>query len=272
VKILGMSPKCCCPPKFSAVTNTGSFFCPKKRNSRPGPFTDHTHTITEKLQRDEDLNVYPYCGAMDMDKDILMCSRETAGWLPSHVKMDRRTGKQYMGSGFFFSLPCDAIKDNYTRTNGLLIDSTSQFGSDQLEGIYQNRCPLGLAFQSCAMTTHGCLGGDSFYTFSGETGKVYSIVQSVDPKMNLYNVSFNDGRTMYEFPQYMLELQNPISNYELWFVQRNRLEKILQKRKGFRVQWPNCTFDLQSDQYLPYAILQEGKPLSVVNYTSRIRN
>ena len=268
VKILELSPTCCCPPKYSEATKTGSFFCPIKRNTRSGPFADFIHTITEKLQKDIDMSVYPYCGAITDDEDVLMCSRETNGWLPKHLKIDPRSGKEYMGSGYFYSLPCDPIKGNYSRVNALLLDSFSQLGSDRLEGIYTEPCPFGPAFQSCTGSHHGCLGNDSPFTFTGEIGKVLSISQRSDPKQTLYRVTFNNGRTSYDFPQYMLEIQKPIANYELWFVQRNRFEKILQKRKGFLVQGPTCTFDILKDQYLPYAILQDGNVLTMINFTA----
>jgi hypothetical protein len=270
VKVLESSPPCCCPPKYSEVTKTGSFFCPMKRNSRPGPFADRINNIAEHLQRDVDMDVYPYCGAIETNEDVLMCSLETAGWLPSHVKIDPRTGKQYMGSGFYYSRPCDPLRVNFTRLDGLFLDLSSQLGSDHLEGIYTDKCPLGPAFQSCAESKHkhGCLGSDSLYSFAGEIGKVLYKSQNSDPQQNLYSVSFNDGRTTYIFPEYMLELQNPSANYELWFVQRNRFEKILQKRKGFKVQRPNCTFDILNDQYFPFAILQDGKVLAAINITN----
>jgi len=268
VKILDISPLCCCPPKYSEVTRTGSFLCPKKRNTRAGPFTDRIDTIAEHLQRDHDLDVYPYCGAVDSNEDVIMCSLETAGWLPSHVKFDLRTGKKYMGSGFYYSRPCDPLQGNYTRLGGLLLEPSSQLGSDHLEGIYTKPCPFGPAFQSCALGDHGCKGNDALYSFAGEIGRVTSISPIHDHRQNLYGVSFNDGRTSYIFPDYVLELQNPTSNYELWFVQRTRNEKILQKRKGFKVIRPACTFDILNDQYLPFTILHDGQVMEVVNVSS----
>jgi hypothetical protein len=44
-------------------------------------------------------------------------------------------------------------------------------------------------------------------------------------------------------------------------VVRSPSEFTVQKRKGFNVTNPACTFDTTHNRYYPYAILQNGKPL-----------
>mmetsp|Transcript_8051 Transcript_8051/g.17158 ORF Transcript_8051/g.17158 Transcript_8051/m.17158 type:complete len:82 (-) Transcript_8051:108-353(-) len=81
----------------------------------------------------------------------------------------------------------------------------------------------------------------------------------------MYGVTFNDGRTVYWFEKGELEFLKPPSNYEVWFVQRNRFEKIVQKKKPFKVTWPRCTFDSVNGRYFPYAKLdKDGNPITVI--------
>lgn len=50
-------------------------------------------------------------------------------------------------------------------------------------------------------------------------------------------------------------------NVELWWVLRTPSEFIVQKRKGFAVTNPGCTFDTANNRYFPYAIINEdGTP------------
>ena len=124
--------------------------------------------------------------------------------------------------------------------------------SDDLVGRYDSTCPLGETFVACGMNHDGnCNVGDSIFNFWNKVGKVTSL--PLDEDFNFYGVTFNDGRTEYFFPKDQIELLEPYSNYELWFVLRNRFERILQKRKGFRVVWPECTFDPENDRYFPFA-------------------
>ena len=126
-------------------------------------------------------------------------------------------------------------------------------------------CPLGDTFASCAGASNNgqCSGNDLPFSFRGRIGKVVRVPKN---EQDAYEVSFNDGRTVYDFPQHHLQIQIPPSNYELWFVQRNRFEKILQKRKGFNVFWPLCTLlDLVNDRYFPFAQLSiDGKVLDSI--------
>ena len=92
---------------------------------------------------------------------------------------------------------------------------------------------------------------DKQFTFAGRVGKV-TFVPEDDAED--YMVSFNDGRTSYPFQKEHLQMEHSNSNYEIWWVQRTRYNFIVQKRKGFKVTEPVCTFDDVNDRYFPYAI------------------
>jgi len=74
----------------------------------------------------------------------------------------------------------------------------------------------------------------------------------------LYDVTFNNGRTFYQFKIKDLELVEPKYNYELWFVQRTPYDFVVQQRKPFLVVSPKCTYDGINDQYFPFGFLNEG--------------
>ena len=139
-----------------------------------------------------------------------------------------------------------------------------KYSSKDFNGQYTNTCPLvGDEFNSCGYYSNDHspdddnvgFGKDTPYTFVGETGKVVWLPDSTNPT---YGVSFNDNRTSYSFPEHHVSLVQTDSNYEFWFVQRNRFEKILLKRKGFKVVWPRCTFGSLNDGYFPFAQLDDN--------------
>ena len=230
VRITNDSPSCCCPPSYNSITKVGSFFCPKQRKTKNGPFAGKMDTLVKRLEMDEDQKLYPYCPVLRENEDVLMCSRRIEAW-PS-----------FLGElGSFFTFPC-SDKD--------------------LEGNNEKPCELSGSFKVCkGMPNNNCFGNDSIHTFANAIGKVVTIENDpLNPSKLfslLHGITFNDGRTVYEFPRHHLELVNPGSNFELWFVQRNRFEKILQKKKGFRVSQPQCTFDSINDQYFPFALFSE---------------
>ncbi len=263
------SPQCCCPPRYNKLSKHGSFFCPRKKGTDDGPFADAKDLLVEQLDNDRDQLVYPYCHDMDENEDILMCSREiggAAGGGPQQRKdlsinvLDMLIGSE---NSLFYTDQCSTIQ----------INERGKFTSDDLNGEYGSKCSFGDAFKSCGgivrgggddvgtntntntntNANHDCFSGDSLFHFQNKIGKITMLPKKNDEKVKMYGVTFNDGRTEYYFPKSSLELQEPYSNYELWFVQRNRFEKILQKRKGFRVVWPECTFDQVNDRYFPYA-------------------
>jgi len=249
VKVLNDSPLCCCPPKYNRITRKGSLFCPTKAFTDDGPFAD-SH-VQEKLELDEARKLYPLCPKQDEDKDAIVCSMEFG----EYGGIDSEVLEALSGSARLTHVTnCEYSKSS---ENGVL-------SSVHLQGNYPFMCPLGDTFASCAGASNNgqCSGNDLPFSFRGRIGKVVRVPKN---EQDAYEVSFNDGRTVYDFPQHHLQIQIPPSNYELWFVQRNRFEKILQKRKGFKVFWPLCTFDLVNDRYFPFAQLSiDGKVLDSI--------
>ena len=59
----------------------------------------------------------------------------------------------------------------------------------------------------------------------------------------------------------MVQLETYKSMYEIWWVLRTKSEFVVQKRKGFNITEPGCTFDTVINRYFPYAILDsDGNP------------
>ncbi len=254
VRVTEESPQCCCPPKYNKLSKLGSFFCPRKKGIEAGPFVDSFDTIAEQLENDRDQQAYPYCHDISENEDTLHCSKELGGELSLNdaTILDALIG---IDNTLFFTEICQTIQQN---ENGL-------FSSDDLSGEYTDTCALGKAFQACGASSNNdsCLSDDSIFHFRNRIGKVTRMPSN--EKQKLVGVTFNDGRTEYFFPQEFLELQEPQSNYELWFVQRNRFERILQKRKGFKVVSPECTFDGTNDRYFPFAeIYQDSDVVKVL--------
>ena len=108
-----------------------------------------------------------------------------------------------------------------------------------------------------------CHENDHRFTFQDEIGQVIHVPENPDDDQ--YGVSFNDGRSTYWFARRELEFLKPDGNYEVWFVRRNRYEKIIQKKKPFRVIWPRCTFDSVNGRYFPFAQLDDdGRPMAAI--------
>lgn len=136
--------------------------------------------------------------------------------------------------------------------------------SSDLQGTeYNDICPY---FDSCALLVDtnqtSCSGSDSTFSFAGHVGIVTEVIDSVEAPAVW--VTFNSGRTAYFFRQEFVRLEyKQKSMYELWWVIRNRSDRRLQKRKGFNVTSPACTFDLTNNRYFPFAILDSnGAPLN----------
>ena len=82
------------------------------------------------------------------------------------------------------------------------------------------------------------------------------------PTIPVVTVTFNDGRTSYEIEEDDLYLEYDKSMYEIWWVKRTRSEFVVEKKKGFNVTSPICTFDTTNDRYFPWASLDEnGNPV-----------
>ena len=254
VRISEESQQCCCPPSYNKLTKLGSFFCPRKKGVEAGPFVDFFDTLAEQFERDKDHLQYPFCHDMEEDEDVLMCSRDlernqslaTSGILSDMIGSN---------NSLFFTEICQTIHRN----------ENNRFSSEDLQGEYEDSCKLGRTFGACGANGNWneCASRDRPFNFRNKIGKVTRLPRNEKEKE--YGVTFNDGRTEYNFTIEYLELQEPDSNYELWFVQRNRFEKILQKRKGFRVVWPECTFDPVNDRYYPFAeVSPEGTVVRVL--------
>lgn len=248
VRITEDSIQCCCPAQYNKMTKLGSFFCPLQSNGESGPFANKIDSVMEHLTRDHQQSTYPSCHALEENKDTIICSKE----IVSQYKLEPEMRSLVVGKGdLFYTENCHPL--NFT--------SSGRFTSPDLHGEYETICQLGDAFQGCGGTHTNCIGMDHKFSFRGKMGKVSRLPRKED---DTYGVTFNDGRTEYAFPGHHLELQSLEANYELWFVQRNRFEKILQKKKGFRVVWPRCTYDLANDQYLPFAELDsDGNALKI---------
>ena len=93
----------------------------------------------------------------------------------------------------------------------------------------------------------------------GAWGRVTEVDDvSLIPKVR---VSFNDGRTSYLFNKDQVEKEYKLSMYEMWWTLRTKSELVVQKRKGFNVTEPKCTFDIVNNRYFPYTLLDDdGNP------------
>jgi len=245
VKVNSNAAACCCPSAYSNSTKRGSFFCPRRPDSRDGPWATRSKTLEEQLAVDHHEAIYPLCHHFDEDKDILMCSKPLSTFLAGHEA---------------YSSPCE---ETALGEDGL-------YGSADLGGRYEGTCLIGEAFSPCAKAHGGtleCLKGDRRISFQDEIGKVVDIVYNddEDSQKDVYKVSFNDGRTHYSFAGHELDLINLDNTYELWFVERNRFENVIKKRKAFRVIWPPCSYDSAKNQFFPYAQLDEhGDPMAAI--------
>lgn len=252
VLITDKAPSCCCPRKFSYQTMRGSFMCPMKPRTKHGPFADAFDTIREHLERTQSFNSYPVCPDIQDNEDDLFCSLNILDDSPE------LSSNLLLAPGRFYSMPCEALKFDEIK---------NKFSSTDLDKEYDSTCDYGEAFQSCASLYGGgrCGGNDSLFSFIGEVGKVTEIIdQNLSSKT--YSVTFNDGRTSYFFDEESIELITPKSNFEIWWVQRTRFERIIQHKKPFRVAWPPCTFDPVNDDYFPYTQLDDdGNILNTYN-------
>jgi hypothetical protein len=132
----------------------------------------------------------------------------------------------------YYVAPCKPVSQNVTAGEG--------FKSDDLSSEYDAQCPY---FDSCGFidNTGTCEGADEAYDFRGYLGKVVEIPANLADPNGIYKVTFNDGRTTYDFLLADLEMYEPPYNYELWFVQRTPYDFVIQQKKPFRVTGPKCT-------------------------------
>jgi hypothetical protein len=166
----------------------------------------------------------------------------------------------------------DVALRRYVRQPAELYYMNDTVYSSDLDGAaYPSVCPY---FSTCALSSSGtCDGNDYPFTFTGRVGIITNIVAS-DTKPSAW-VTFNGGRTAYQFLQEDLQLEyrqrsmygsfmfiSIIINFikwkfslyvlecliEVWWVVRNRSRRNLQKRKGFNVTSPDCTFDVTNNR------------------------
>lgn len=242
VFITDEAPVCCCMSNYNPLTRLGSFMCPRSAQGN-GPFAAQYTQLSDVITRDSLILQYPYCHS-DLDEgDRMMCS----------------TYDPYNRA--FYTRDClpvtqTTVYDSITNTS---IPIPGVFTSPELLGPeYSGICPY---FPNCALTLDDgkCRLEDFPFSFIGLVGVVTAI--DVNHPIPIVSVTFNNGRTSYDFLQTHLKLEPYKSMYELWWVLRTPSQFIVQKRKGFAVTNPSCTFDNANNRYFPYAILNEdGTP------------
>ncbi|KAL7543226.1 hypothetical protein ACHAXR_012531 [Thalassiosira sp. AJA248-18] len=251
VRVNSDAPSCCCPPWLSPIRTSkiGAFFCPKRQWSKDGgPFAPVFKSLDEEFVEDKFQQSFPWCPALnEADDDAIMCTQERVFADDIPISDPSR----------YFVRPCMSLVE---------VEDDGRYSSADLHGTHNNVCPYDDTFKGCGLVTssnEGCHEKDHHFTFKDEIGKVVHIPNN--PDVDKYGVSFNDGRSVYWFARSDLEFLKPDGNYQVWFVQRNRYEKVIQKKKTFRVIWPRCTFDLVNGRYFPFAQLDsDGIPLAAL--------
>jgi len=247
VRINSKAPSCCCPVMLSTVrtSKVGAFFCPKRQSNEGGPFAPVLdESLDEQYADDKYQKLFPYCPELPADEDDIMCTQERS--FTDIPKTDSR---------YYSVRPCSPLIE---------VEDGGSYSSSDLSGVYSDSCPLSKTFQACGLAfDEGCGRGDHHFTFKDKIGKVTHIPDNSEE--DKYGVSFNDGRSVYWFARSELVFLKPPFNYQIWYVQRNRGEKIIQKTKPFRVSWPRCTFDSINGRYFPYAQLDDvGHPVVAI--------
>ena len=283
VLILKSAPSCCCPGAGSVWYNDqigrGMKMCPKNvLDKTSGPFAGAQDTQEEWIAADNDFYNYPFCPPTSEDEDVMYCIDIT-----KYPECPETPG-QCVLSNRRYMYPCVPVEsvnataaacarsssaDACKAADSVYSGVENELGNRALDGVYRDKCPY---FEGCGLSdgTFECpncygeartvwsdCGGEDYpgldkqFTFAGRVGKV-TFVPEDDAED--YMVSFNDGRTSYPFQKEHLQMEHSNSNYEIWWVQRTRYNFIVQKRKGFKVTEPVCTFDDVNDRYFPYAI------------------
>ena len=248
------APVCCCPTPYKPATRFGSWECPVGP-AGAGSTGTVPKNIAETLLTEAKNNAYPFCpNDVSSRVDYMMYSdydeynqrnylreakevwaNDTSG--PLRLGTNAKTGALLYGSNFV------------------------KYGSRDLNGWdYDGVCPY---YKGCAITTDNglCKGGDVPYHFIGKIG----IVTSIDTKSLIptVRVSFNAGRTDYQFLLSDVKLEVYKSMYEIWWVVKTPVENVVQKRKGFNVTNPTCTLDTTNQRYFPYALLSLNQTTGV---------
>ena len=249
VRVKDNTAECCCPPWLSAIrtSKVGAYLCPKRRSGEGGPFAPSLQSLDEEFVDDLHQQDFPWCPQAESDTDVLMCTQERpmSDELPQNV------------AGKYLMRRCRDVEPT----------EDGKLESQDLSGKYDRACPLlGDVFNaSCAAPNSPgqCVGKDHRFSFRNEIGKVVKVVDVPDNKggdtsHQAFEVTFNDNRTSYVFSSDELHHLRPEANYEVWFVQRYRYEKIVRKRKSFRVTWPRCTYDAVNERFFPWAMIDSN--------------
>jgi len=275
VYVTDAAPVCCCPPNYNPLTRTGSFLCPRSLQGN-GPYAAHFKTLNDIISLDDLLLKYPYCHS-DLDEpDVMMCS--------VYESYNRA----------YYTTNCPIVNQTYLApgVGEALRPVANTWGSLLLSGEkYADMCPY---FEGCALTIDGgkCVPNDFVFKFIGQVGVITAIDDSEVNPIPIVSVTFNDGRSSYDFLQTHLKLEEYKSMYgklsaykhelnlylfiiivinfsllftiflfflflELWWVLRTSSEFTVLKRKGFSVSAPECTFDSANNKYFPYAKIND---------------
>jgi len=238
VYILPSAPVCCCPTPYKPQTRIGSWQCPVGPNGQ-GAFATIPLNLAETLLMDSLNMAYPYCpNDVTSRDDTVKCS-----------VADPLTGRNYLTE-------CDDVRLKNTTSIGNFRYGSSSLAGYSYDGLCTDWYPN---LKGCAITLNRglCQGTDLKYTFGGMTG----IVTEVDNTKAIptVRVSFNGGRTDYNFLKSDVKLELYKSMYEIWWVVKTPVENVVMKRKGFNITSPTCTLDSTLQQYFPYTILQTDK-------------
>ena len=235
---------CCCPSWLKPTRRIGAFFCPKRQWSKDGPFAPKLESLEGQYADDVYQQSFPWCPDLEAKgEDVIMCTQERP--FADSVPIS--------DPGRYFVRPCTTLVEN--EDDGL-------YSSTDLHGKYSDVCPYGNSLKVCGLTSpdESCHEKDYDYTFRDKIGKLVHVPESPVNNGKKYGVTFNNGRSVYWFARTELEFLKPEGNYQLWFVLRNRYEKIVQKKKPFKVSWPRCTYDPMEERYFPYAQLVNKGP------------
>lgn len=236
-------PRCCCPKPFKPATRVGGFFCPIGATGR-GHFAGYHTSIQDILNVEPILLQFPFCPSGLDDIDKLWCGLYDE---PNRRHYTRECSPVYQ-----------SILNEETKGSPVVDSWTS---TDLVGDHYIGKCPY---YDSCALPGENattkkteCYEPDFQFTFLGYYGRVVAVDRLQNPAV--ISVTFNDGRTSYDFKETDLKLEKK-SMYEIWWVVRTQNQFIVQKRKGFNVTVPRCTYDSTNDRYFPYAKLLNGVP------------
>ena len=251
VYIKKTSPICCCPRPYKATERYGSFLCPKGY-ADAGPTAPIILNLEQTLLLETNKMAFPFCPyGLERKEDNILCVQ---------IDVSERKSSYVTNCS---EVPASGESSVY----GTVYSSVDLMGKYAYK---KGRCRYP-NFESCAETYDTkCYGEDTKFSFVGKVGKVTLVDNSVtDVKPPSVFVTFNDGRTSYEFWQTDVQLETYQSMYELWWVVKSKTGKVVRKRKGFNVTSPLCTYDSINDRYFPYTMLDKNdKP--IIDYPEKV--